>query len=366
MPQHKTSEYTQPTPESIAAEFERWNNNRRGVSRLYEVIVEEIIQDRELLLLVTEAGSLKFIPNRFMASVHFLLLEGKQDSLARYYSTVSDSPILDSDAHQHFRSFCFRYKNELLRLMRNREVQINEVRRCAALLPALTLIWERNHYKPMALLDVGACAGLNMIFDQYFYDYGPAIAIGSLDAPVKIKCTPLGPTLPPLRGDFPRVVWRLGIDRKPINVRDTHAVNWLIANVSPDDTQRLTTLQAALALARTNPPEIIEGSAHDVLTDALARIPEGLLVCVFHSFAIQDFNEQELLSFYSDFSDFGRNRALHVISLEWENIGGQLQKERRIPLKITSIENGHEEHETVASIDIRGECKDLEWVSPMP
>ena len=48
-----------------------------------------------------------------------------------------------------------------------RRTQTNEPARCATLLPALALL-----PPPLALIEVGASAGLTLLFDRYSYDFG--------------------------------------------------------------------------------------------------------------------------------------------------------------------------------------------------
>ena len=53
--------------------------------------------------------------------------------------------------------------------MLTRRTQTNEPARCATLLPALAQLPE-----PLALIEVGASAGLTLLFDRYSYEYaGP-------------------------------------------------------------------------------------------------------------------------------------------------------------------------------------------------
>jgi hypothetical protein len=61
-------------------------------------------------------------------------------------------------------------KDALRAVMRTRSTQTNEPGRCAALLPVLAGLPE-----PLALLEVGASAGLCLLPDFYAYDYGGAI-----------------------------------------------------------------------------------------------------------------------------------------------------------------------------------------------
>src|SRR6476659_1828719 len=61
-----------------------------------------------------------------------------------------------------------------------RRTQTNEAGRCATLLPVLARLPQ-----PLALIEVGASAGLCLLPDRYGYDYGRVrLAPGSADAPV--------------------------------------------------------------------------------------------------------------------------------------------------------------------------------------
>ena len=61
-------------------------------------------------------------------------------------------------------------KDALRAVMLERSTQTNEPGRCAALLPVLAGLPE-----PLALLEVGASAGLCLLPDFYGYDYGRTI-----------------------------------------------------------------------------------------------------------------------------------------------------------------------------------------------
>ena len=56
----------------------------------------------------------------------------------------------------------------LAAVMRSHHTQTNEVGRCAVILPALPAA-------PIALIEVGASAGLCLLFDKYQYDYGTSL-----------------------------------------------------------------------------------------------------------------------------------------------------------------------------------------------
>ena len=64
-----------------------------------------------------------------------------------------------------------------------RRTQTNEPARCATLLPALAQL-----PPPLALIEVGASAGLTLLVDRYSYDYaGHRIAGRDPQAPV-LRC----------------------------------------------------------------------------------------------------------------------------------------------------------------------------------
>ena len=87
------------------------------------------------------------------------------------------------------------------------------VGRCAALLPALCAIAAPyRDTEPVALLDLGASAGLNLLFDRYAYTYrqrsdGATLAAGRSGALVHLDCAVRGELrdlpaldLPPIAG----------------------------------------------------------------------------------------------------------------------------------------------------------------------
>ncbi len=161
-------------------------------------------------------------------------------------------------------------------VMQSRRTQTNEPARCATLLPVLAQL-----KPPLALLEVGASAGLCLQPDRYGYAYGThRLAPPTPDAPV-FACDASAPM--PLPTRLPEVVWRAGLDLAPVDVRNAEHCAWLETLVWPEHRERLQRLRAALAIARAEPPPVTEG---DLLTD-LARVaasaPAGATLVVFHS-----------------------------------------------------------------------------------
>lgn len=161
-----------------------------------------------------------------------------------------------------------------------RRLQTNEPQRCAALLPALAGV-----PGPIALLEVGASAGLCLYPDRYSYLFrerrtGAVRALDPADGPsaVVLECEISGS--PPL--EMPDIVWRAGIDVAPLNAADSADRAFLTSLVWPGEAGRRERIEAALDIAATDPPLMMEGDASDpaVLRRAAARAPVGATLVV--------------------------------------------------------------------------------------
>ena len=177
---------------------------------------------------------------------------------------------------QTFHASLERHRDSIRATMLARRTQTNEPGRCATLLPLLAGLKQ-----PLALLEVGASAGLCLLPDRYGYCYGDhRLPSPNPDAPV-FPCRANDRT--PLPVALPRVVWRMGIDLNPIDPADTSDRSWLETLVWPEQTERFHRLRAALAMAMHERPRVLRG---DLLTDLAACMrlapPDATLV-VFHS-----------------------------------------------------------------------------------
>jgi len=158
-----------------------------------------------------------------------------------------------------------------------RYTQTNEPRRCAALLPALARI-----EGPIALLEVGASAGLCLYPDRYSYDYdGVRIDPADGPSPVVLRSAVSGGV--PLPSALPTVIWRAGIDLDPLDVHDPLDARWLETLVWPEQEARLELLRGAMAVARAEPPLLVLGDAVDALAALAARAPSDATLVVVSS-----------------------------------------------------------------------------------
>jgi hypothetical protein len=191
-----------------------------------------------------------------------------------------------------FRSFVSSHLDDVLELVHSRSTQTNEIGRCATLLPALGLL-----PPPLALIEVGASAGLNLLLEDYRYDYGDGRVLGDTSSGVVIPCRLCNDV--PLPDRVPEVSWRRGIDLNPIDVNDPEATRWLESCVFFDHFDRRERLTAAIASARTHPPEIVQGDLVEEIAAVVADAPKGATMVVFHS-AVLAYLERERREVFAD------------------------------------------------------------------
>ena len=162
----------------------------------------------------------------------------------------------------------------------SRATQTNEVGRCATLLPVLAGL-----PGPLALLEVGASAGLCLYPDRYSYRFtGDAdLVLDPVGGPssVVLECEVHGD--PPLPAALPEVVWRAGLDLNPLDVADDDSMRWLETLVWPEHEDRRRRLAAAVDLARQDPPRLVRGDVNEDLPGLAAQAPDEATLVIFHS-----------------------------------------------------------------------------------
>jgi hypothetical protein len=282
-------------------------------SKLYAHLSERILEDPELLELAARAPVGQPPPNLFFGAVHYLLLRGVSHPLARLYPSLNGGRDIGEDPFPAFRAFCLANAGAITDLLRRRTVQTNEVGRSSALQRGFAVVARRTGL-PLALVEIGASGGLNLIGERYGYSYG-GLEVGDPAAEVRIECRLRGDLKPPL-GIAP-IAWRIGIDRNPIDTGDADQALWLRALVWPDQPWRAELLLAAIRSARTDPPRVLRGDALDLLPEVLAAAPPDTALCVFSSFTLYQLQLPEARRLEGILADAGRRRPIHQLTLEW-------------------------------------------------
>ena len=227
----------------------------RDVSPLYEEFALGIAKDFDVLAFLGTLPEAKRQPNLLFGAVKYLT------GVLPDYGT--------------FRDFVVGHQDDLRDLMSVRSTQTNEPGRCAVLLPLLAALPQ-----PIALLEVGAAAGLCLLPDRYRYDYDGHL-VGPVDSPVTVPCEPWGPV--PVPEGAPEVAWRLGVDLNPLDVTDPDTGRWLTALVWAGDPEREARLRAAIRVASNDPPSVVFGDLLGETTRLAASAPPEATLVVFHS-----------------------------------------------------------------------------------
>ncbi|MEO6570875.1 MAG: DUF2332 domain-containing protein [Ilumatobacteraceae bacterium] len=206
------------------------------------------------------------LPVLLLAALHDQVLLDPGCELAGWYPTVTDTPR-DDDPGPAIRRHVLRTEAAMRSTLSSCSTQTNEVGRCATFLPALGLV--AAELGPLALVDVGTSAGLNLRLDRYEYAYEPGGSVG-VPSPVRLETSTRGAV--PVPPALPMITGRLGIDRAPIDLSDPAAVRWLRACVWPDQVDRFRRLAAAVAIADERPAEVWTADAVDALDAAVGHL----------------------------------------------------------------------------------------------
>lgn len=256
----------------VASEYLRFADEQaRGESPVFEQWARGVASDREVLARVAGLPPHKRQPNLVFAA-------------ARWHG-VEPGP------YAVLRAAVLERWDALVPTIMARATQTNEAARCATLLPVLAEL-----PGPLALIEVGASAGLTLLPDRYSYRYGlddgSTVALDPADGPSELvlECRLHGIRPPEA---LPRVVWRAGVDLEPVDVHDDDACAWLENLVWPEQEERRSRLRAALEVARRERVVVERGDLLDRLPALVARAPKDATVVVYHSAVLAYLEDQD-------------------------------------------------------------------------
>ena len=130
-----------------------------------------IAEDDVLLDLAVEVPADRLPPLLLSAAITLLVTEQRPEPLVGYYPRPGGpQPPRDDGFRPALRAFALAEGDALRRLCGRHRYQMNEVGRCADVLPALALVSEADP-RPLALVDLGTGAGLGLHLDRYRYTY---------------------------------------------------------------------------------------------------------------------------------------------------------------------------------------------------
>jgi hypothetical protein len=223
--------------------------------------------------------SADLVPLRLAGGLHALVLSGRHPDLAALYppaafDAATLGPLLQRvlvDEAAHLRGWLASAP------------QTNETQRSAVLLGGYAEVARRTGL-PLALREIGASAGLNLLWDRFGYTLG-AQRWGDATSPVQIVADWRGPAprLPPSIA----VTDRRACDLQPIDAADAQDALRLRACVWPDQPERAARLAGALKLAQALRPRVEAADAADWVAGQLAEPTPGAATVLVHSIVWQ-------------------------------------------------------------------------------
>lgn len=297
--------------------------------------------------------------NMLFGAVHWLLLGGADHPLRRWYPHLAGDAAAPAgaDAWEAFCDFVGLHRDAVASLVAARVTNTNEVRRCTYLRAGYAAVAARTG-RPLALIEIGPSAGLNLNLDRYAVRYrledrdvscGPTSAL-ELDAAAS------GPV--PMPVDPPAISWRLGLELNPVDLASEADRRWLVALLWPGQSERIARLQRALEIALAHPPPIRAGDALALLPDALAEAPDDCALVVAHSLVTYQWTPQMRADLRDVLAAASRNRPLFRLH---HDVVDQDGDPKAMPLVLETWADGAARAETLAEAHHHGAS--LRWLA---
>lgn len=302
--------------------------------------------------LIARAGGYYMATWSFYAAVQLMATQDGNEALGRYFADGAEAEAWGSDVFvAELEDFCRRHEEQIVGLVRDRRCQMNEVNRCAAaLVPALAYVHSHVDRRPIALIEVGASAGLQLLFDRFRYEYlrleaaaaasaragpealadsagptGPAtrsvatapatIAVWSPPRArddVTLRCRVVGDSMPDPAAVSGLVASRVGIDLDPPRLDDPVTRDWIVASAA----MRSGLTARLIDVVRTSGVQVLAADAVDVIEQIIADVPVGQLPVVYDSASLMYLDADRVADFRACLHRAARQREVAWISYE--------------------------------------------------
>jgi hypothetical protein len=301
-------------------------------------------------------------------SVAFVLAVAEHGTAEEQRCLMVPIPRWGSERHYPtFRSILLKH-HAVIQSYMGRPNQINRPSRGAVLFPALCEIAAEAETQTVGLIEIGPSLGLNLCLDQYEYDYGPFGTQGRIGSRCRIACelrSALGPSVEssPWVPDLSRpleVAHRIGLELHPVELDDTPTVSWLCAlarSLFATEPNFGASLDAALAIRRETPIEMLGGDGTVLLPSALRSIPDGATPVVLESFVSYQLAHDAFVRFLDAMRSHCHERPVFFISL------GRMTR-RGVALTITRFVDGRSTRRVFGYWDSRTDVH-LDIVPPL-
>ncbi len=215
---------------------------------------------------------------RLAGGLHALVISGDAPRLSAAYPPQH----CDDETLWNAIAAAFETHSEQLQPWLDRPPQTNEIRRAAAVIPAMHLV-ARATGLPLALWEVGCSAGLTLRAESFHLDAG-GTHFGSAAAALRLapdwEGTPPAPTAL-------EVIDRRGVDLAPMDPGDPAHRLRLLSYLWADQPARRALTEAAITEAARLPAQLERADALEWLARKLPLRPRGATTFLFHTIAWQ-------------------------------------------------------------------------------
>lgn len=285
-------------------------NECQNSSNLYEKLAHAIAEDDEMLAVASQIPHEQPAPNLLFAAVKYLL-KHSIDPLRQYYPNYTTIPLKAEEAFIPFKHFVKKHQLQLSYLFATKRVQTNEVRRCAYLYPMLSEIFHK-HQQPLALIELGTSAGLQLGIDHYQFSYGDK-KVGNEKSSLTLVSDNRGDTLPDSIHFPMQVATRIGMDLKTMNIQQEADLDWLEALIWPEHKERLTHLKKAASITRELPIQLVDGDATKQIVRIAKNVPQQEMLVIFHTHVANQFSEEAKMNLMHSLIEISKARPVYHI-----------------------------------------------------
>ena len=262
---------------------------------------------------------------RMAAAIHALALTGASPDLAACYGAGTRAPGRLAEVLRRVLAD----QRSFIQAFLASPPQTNEVGRSAVLVGGFLHVAAASGL-PLRLLEIGASAGLNAVWDRFHYRLGTALW-GDPTSPVRLAPDWQGP--PPPTGTTVRIAERRACDLSPVDLEDAAQRLRLKAYVWADQPERLARLDAAIALARAARLHVERADAAAWVLARLDEPPGPHVTVLYHSIMWQYLPAPTQADIRASLEAAGR-RATAASPLAWLRFEPS-EPDRRPDLRLT-------------------------------
>jgi hypothetical protein len=305
-----TRDLTEFTVDDMAGFFRHFVGEVSN-SPLYAALCPLLAEDQTALSMYAEVPGTQRRPNLLLAALHYSVLRDQSHSFAGWFKTVDGTRTADDPELQ----------KALSSFVTERFEELKELVTSALVLPALATLGAEQA-KPVAIVEIGTSAGLNLRPDAYALAYknpdGTTTTVGPQAATVRITTdsSQSPEPLPFAAIETLRLGTRIGVDLNPLDPTDEFQARWLCALIWPDDTVRFLRLHAALKFAAENPIPVVQGDAVETIRAHIASVPTEEYPVVLTTWVLTYLTEPQRQAFTQELDRAAQTRDFAWIAME--------------------------------------------------